>query len=554
MPLRSRIALGVIISIAAFLRLYHLDGYGLWSDEFVTLMTVSSRSYGELIKTCFEIPQPMPPLYFLLNKLVFDMLPANEVGLRLVSALAAIASTYVVFVLGRSLFNTETGLYGSLLFAINSTQIVYAQNARPYALSLLLSGLSMLFFVRWLRHKSGWDRVAYISTTVLLFYTHYIFFPLVVIQTLYLFWVSAPRRGRAGERAGQIAAGSPAESHQSPPEISKNSTPAGSSSAPKSAAWRSWLWMQIWVVVLLVPLFPQLWRVVEARQSLNWERKYPAFSQFFVFFHPNLLLWSVFAGLLAFGLCLAGRREWHAAAAATIRTGWSRAQVNGFVLLGLWYLTPVSLFFFLARWNGINLFVERYLILASVPVVLLLPAAAFQLPSRVASHVCLLAYFGLYAARVPGHYFVQKGQVSQGVPGGNEWRETLRQLESPDFRAPLFLFQSPFIESNQLNFNGNDRLLPYLSSPLRSFYVKDVDRPFVLLPVHWWVDNPSHQQFKAQMARLMKAQPEFVLLSTQEFWNTFEPWFKQAFGNSEWAVTRSFRSSGALRLRRIRWQ
>src|SRR5262245_51210720 len=124
MSTRSRLALVLVLTLGAFLRFYHLDGYGLWSDEFVTLMIVSKRSYTELIKTCFEIPQPMPPLYFLVNKFVYCFFPPGEVGLRFLSALSSLVTSYLVFALGRTLFSTTVGLYASLLFAVNSTQIV----------------------------------------------------------------------------------------------------------------------------------------------------------------------------------------------------------------------------------------------------------------------------------------------------------------------------------------------------------------------------------------------------------------------------------------------
>jgi hypothetical protein len=66
--MRTRLLVILALALCAFLRFYHLDGYGLWSDEFVTLLIVSSNSFKDLIQTCFDVPQPMPPLYFLVNK------------------------------------------------------------------------------------------------------------------------------------------------------------------------------------------------------------------------------------------------------------------------------------------------------------------------------------------------------------------------------------------------------------------------------------------------------------------------------------------------------
>ena len=85
-PMKIRSLLILTLSLCGFLRLYHLDGYGLWSDEFVTLLIVSAKSFRELIQTCFEVPQPMPPLYFLANKWIYGFFAPGEIGLRVLSA------------------------------------------------------------------------------------------------------------------------------------------------------------------------------------------------------------------------------------------------------------------------------------------------------------------------------------------------------------------------------------------------------------------------------------------------------------------------------------
>jgi hypothetical protein len=229
----------------------------------------------------------------------------------------------------------------------------------------------------------------------------------------------------------------------------------------------------------------------------------------------------------------------------------------------LWYLLPVGLFFGLAHGNGLNLFVERYLILASLPIFLALPALALSAGPKWAGRSALLVYLCAYLTTAPATYFVQKGQFSHGVPGGNEWREALGQLADPKFQSSLFLFQSPFIESNQLDFADKPYLARYLSAPLHSFYVKgpvgpvepvEPVEPFVLLPVHWWIEDPAHLHFKSEIRTRLLAHKDFTLLATQEFWDHFEPWLKRETDtDGEWRVLESFRSTGALRLKRLGW-
>src|SRR4030095_14558316 len=181
-----RFFLLLMLVLCAFLRFYHLDGYGLWSDEFVTLLIVSSRSFKDLIQTCFEVPQPMPPLYFLANKWIYGFFGPGEIGLRALSAAGSVLAGYLLFATGRTLFSAEVGLWGLLLFAVNSTQIVYAQNARPYAVGLALGAASMLCFLEWRRHRSRVLALRFVNSPALLLHVHYVFFPILLIQWLYL--------------------------------------------------------------------------------------------------------------------------------------------------------------------------------------------------------------------------------------------------------------------------------------------------------------------------------------------------------------------------------
>ena len=514
-----RLLLILTLALCALLRFYQLDGYGLWSDEFVTLLIVSSRTFKDLIQTCFEVPQPMPPLYFLANKWIYGFFEPGEIGLRILSAAGSVLAGYFLFAVGRVLFNAEVGLWGLLLFTVNSTQIVYAQNARPYAVCLMLSAVSMLCFLQWRRQPCLPWALGYVISTALLLHAHYIFFPLLLIQNLYLV-MDRNRPARAPQNALQ---------------------------------WKSWLAMQGGVAALLLPLYPQLWRIIHARHSLNWESKYPLARDFFVFLDPLLLLWGIAAWCL---LCVASkviRNLSGRAPARAMNPDDSRWDPNGLVLLGLWYLLPVGLFFGLAHGNGLNLFVERYLILASLPVFLALPALALTVGPRWVGRSALLVYLLAYLYTAPATYFARKGQFSQGVPGGNEWREALGQLAEPKFQSSLLLFQSPFIESNQLDFVDKPHLARYLSAPLHSFYVKRPVEPFVLLPVHWWIENTAHQVFKSKLHSRLLTHRGFTLLATQEFFDYFEPWLKQAGTDGEWRVLESFRSTGALRLKRLGW-
>ncbi|WP_410960165.1 hypothetical protein, partial [Salmonella sp. SAL4434] len=74
--------------------------------------------------------------------------------MRTLSAIGSVLAGFLLFATGRVLFSAEVGLWALMLFAVNSTQIVYAQNARPYGLCLMLSTASMFCFIKWKHHHS----------------------------------------------------------------------------------------------------------------------------------------------------------------------------------------------------------------------------------------------------------------------------------------------------------------------------------------------------------------------------------------------------------------
>ncbi|MEW5977535.1 MAG: glycosyltransferase family 39 protein [Acidobacteriota bacterium] len=512
--------LTVVLILAAFLRFYRADGYGLWSDEFVTLMLASKSSWLDLARTCFRIPQPVPPLYFLAEKLVVDLRGVDEVSLRLVSVLASLATVGLAYAIARKLCGFEVALTGALLLAVNSTQIVYAQNARPYAFCLMLSCTSVLFLTNWLRTGRLLPKLGFVVSTVLLLYSHYVFALLLIVQNLYVWWWIRRMRLISG--------------HQE---------------RPPSVGWKTWLRLQVLVAACLLPLLPQLWNAVASRQVLNWASGQAAYvlrvENLFFFLPPTWLFLSAAVTLTLAAIALywkgAGERSWQA----------KPVSGNGLILFAVWYLTPLIVCLLITLLGDVHVFVERYLLLASVPAAMIVPATAFYLVDRKWARLFLGTYLMIYVISEPTRFWQQKGLFSQGVPGGNEWRETMRQLGRPDFAGPLLLFQSPFIESNQLDFDSSPERFDYLASPLRSFYLREYRPRFCMLPVHWWIEDPKHRQFKQELKKRIKLEGELVLLSTAEFWSHFEAWLKEEFSGEVQVVGR-FRSTGSLRLNRLK--
>ncbi len=141
---RARWLLLIILSLATWLRFYHLDNSSLWSDEGNT-WALLGRSFAQIGR---DVAADIhPPGYYWLLKLWSMAVGTSAWGMRSFSALAGILLVYMIYQLGRALegeakLGAKTGhvaLLAALLAAVNPFQIYYSQEARMYVLLALES-------------------------------------------------------------------------------------------------------------------------------------------------------------------------------------------------------------------------------------------------------------------------------------------------------------------------------------------------------------------------------------------------------------------------------
>ncbi len=157
-----RIAPGVtgllllILLFGAGLRFYGLDVQSLWNDElsswdrsgFATLTEVFDQGVR------YDV---VPPGYLFLLYYSRKLTGASEVGLRLPSAMAGVLAIAMIFLWGRRLYSAREGLIAAALMAVLWCPIYYSQEARPYALLILLAMVSTYL---WLPFVPPWAPTA----------------------------------------------------------------------------------------------------------------------------------------------------------------------------------------------------------------------------------------------------------------------------------------------------------------------------------------------------------------------------------------------------------
>jgi 4-amino-4-deoxy-L-arabinose transferase-like glycosyltransferase len=199
MPTRRIVILllAVFLLVAASVRLYALTRKSLWDDEIFSLNAVGILQLGERTPSWSSIPENVfryyvndnhPPLFFLLLGAWLKLFGANEFAIRLFPLVINLVTLPVIYLLGFQIFrNRAVSLVACLVFSLSPYLVYYSQEARMYSLLLLLSCLSMLFFLK-IQESAGWQSYAgFVLFSVLGLYTHYYYAFFLCFQVLY--WI-----------------------------------------------------------------------------------------------------------------------------------------------------------------------------------------------------------------------------------------------------------------------------------------------------------------------------------------------------------------------------
>jgi 4-amino-4-deoxy-L-arabinose transferase-like glycosyltransferase len=169
---RSLAALAGITLFAAALRFPTLDLQSYWFDETLTTVRIVRSGLFETVGHLEETA--MPPLYPVVAWFWAQLFGEGEVGLRSLSALAGTVTVPVVYAAAATFFDRRAALVAAGLAAANPVLIWYSQEARPYALLILLVALTLLFLGRALeeptpRRLGLWAAFAALSICALYF-------------------------------------------------------------------------------------------------------------------------------------------------------------------------------------------------------------------------------------------------------------------------------------------------------------------------------------------------------------------------------------------------
>lgn len=332
----------LVILLGAFLRFHELGEESLWNDELESWRQSSFGTFAEVLDKGV-IPDTHPPAFAAILFLVERGLGTREWQLRLPSAISGTLSVVLVFLIGRRVGGEKVGLLASLFMAVTWAPVYYSQEARNYALLMLLSlAASYLWLEMTLSLSDGkdlgtWGPVGYALSGAATAYTHYFGLMLVGLQALFLLGLAlVKRRGVLPVLAAYVAMG-----------------------------------------LLFVPWLPAMFEQATRTSRIGWIqpptiRAFPAFISFAF----NRSQW---VGLIV--LALLGWLAW-SQVRTLVRERNQRVTsllTSPEVLLAYWLVAPMVVAYVISRaWSPI--FTQRNLLICLAPAYILLARAIFELP------------------------------------------------------------------------------------------------------------------------------------------------------------------------------
>jgi 4-amino-4-deoxy-L-arabinose transferase-like glycosyltransferase len=206
----DRVTLVLLLAAACAVRLLCLSRKPFWFDECFSV-EVARIDWSNFLHLLWWREANMS-LYYTLLRLWLHVEPyfnphlaRSEFFVRSLSTLIAVATLPAVYWLAGLLYDRRVALIAAALFTFNGYSVRYSQEARSYALFLLLATLSSGLLIASLRNPVRRNRVSYIVVSALAAYAH--FYALLLVGTQWLAFRRLGSIGDADQPGAAIASG-----------------------------------------------------------------------------------------------------------------------------------------------------------------------------------------------------------------------------------------------------------------------------------------------------------------------------------------------------------
>lgn len=185
-----RLTVAALTAVGLLLRLLFL-GKSFWEAEGESIAIVhgnqAAGTWSAFGHVLWAREFNMALYYVLLR--VWLHLGNSEFFIRLLSVIPGVATIAVVYALGKRLCGHKVALTAALLLTIHGTHVAYSQEARSYALLVLLCTVSYLCFVLAIETSAVKYWLLYILFSALAVYAHFFAFLMLPAQLAALLWL-----------------------------------------------------------------------------------------------------------------------------------------------------------------------------------------------------------------------------------------------------------------------------------------------------------------------------------------------------------------------------
>lgn len=201
--------LAVALVSAAFLRLWQIEQQVPIDDEWHAIVLLAEAGYSRIASTFGVVDHSIP--LTLLYKAIADQGLLSEASLLALPVVCGLLTWLgLVTLAGRTMRVGERVAFAALL-SVSPLLILYAREARPYALTLALTLCALGASIAWWNCRRPFYAVTYVVAATLASYAHLIVVPAVFSPWLALLWEGLRTRRPPADllraaRPGAIAA------------------------------------------------------------------------------------------------------------------------------------------------------------------------------------------------------------------------------------------------------------------------------------------------------------------------------------------------------------
>ncbi|MBI4805228.1 MAG: glycosyltransferase family 39 protein [Desulfovibrio sp.] len=184
---QTRIILCIVLSVAAIIRLYHLDTSPLWFDEIWAPLVLNKPT--DYILQYINTLDNAPPFFYIITKIV-TLFGSSSFVLRLPSVVFGVLAVYLMYIVGKLWASKEVGIFSAISLAIFPAHIYISRAARPYSFCMFLGLLCFIYLKPFIQYKKNIDFYRIALLLSLLLFTVYtsivyiIFFNIVALIVL----------------------------------------------------------------------------------------------------------------------------------------------------------------------------------------------------------------------------------------------------------------------------------------------------------------------------------------------------------------------------------